>query len=59
MQSAIDTHDLEKLYEFHQIVHDLNYWLLNYPIKPFRPVPADWYGACVYFGVLESYKCIE
>ena len=59
MQSAIDIHDLETLYEFHQIIHDLDYWLLNYPIKPFKAAPADWHGVYVYFSVLESYKCIE
>ena len=59
MQSAIDIHDLETLYKFHQIVHDLDYWLLNYPIKPFIAAPADWHGVYVYFGVLESYKCIK
>ena len=59
MQSAIDLHDLETLYKFHQIIHDMDYWLLNYPIKPFRAAPEDWHGIYVYFGVLESYKCIE
>lgn len=59
MKEAMDKHDIQKLYEFHQIVHDLDYWLINYPIETFKLPPADWHGIYVYFGVLESYKCIE
>ena len=59
MQDAIDNHDMQKLYEFHQIMHDLDYWLINYPLETFKSAPADWHGVYVYFGVLESYKCVQ
>ena len=56
MQSAIDTHEIERLYELHQIMHDLDYWLIQYP-NTSKAAPKSYHE--IYFGVLESYKCAE
>ena len=55
MKHAIETHDEQDLYHYHQILHDLDYWLISYPIGNFTVAPPDWHGVYVYFDIL-SYE---
>ena len=49
IQEGIDKHDISKLFEAHEIIHDYDYWVANSPISlNFQPV--DWGGVNVYFG---------
>lgn len=49
---ARDKHNIMGLVYAHQVLHDLDYWLLNYPIyfPPEKGGPPDWAGVNTYFG---------
>jgi len=50
LATAVDTHDLHKLFAYHEILHDYDYWVINYPaFYPTAPAP-DWEGIETYFG---------
>ena len=53
---AVDNHDIKGLWYAHQILHDLDYWILNYPIHfpKGKPAPPDWKGVDSYFGVTKT-----
>lgn len=53
---AVDNHDIKGLWYAHQVLHDLDYWALNYPIHyPIgKPAPPDWKGIDTYFGVTKT-----
>lgn len=54
LETVIDTHDIDLLYEIHQEMHDLSYWAINYPVENLYIAPADWSGINVYFGTLDK-----
>lgn len=49
LQYGIDNHDIEKLFNAHEIIHDYDYFVVNSPLK-LNYAPADWQGIYVYFG---------
>lgn len=50
LETAIDTHNLHKLFAYHEMIHDYDYWVINYPaFYPTAPAP-DWGGIETYFG---------
>lgn len=53
---AVDNHDIKGLWYAHQVLHDLDYWILNYPIHfpKGKPAPPDWKGVDTYFGVTKT-----
>lgn len=53
---AVDNHDIKGLWYAHQVIHDIDYWILNYPIEfqAGRPAPPDWSGVNCYFGVTRT-----
>lgn len=53
-RKAVDQHDFSCLEELHRMLHDCDYWLINYPPVCKTP-PGDWEGLKVYFGVLGSF----
>ena len=56
IQNGIDNHDLSECFEAHKIVHDLDYWIVNYPISSFFAAPVDWGGLNCYYGLIENYN---
>lgn len=55
LQSAVDKHSVNELDYFHRLLHDCDYWLVNYGVQ-LSIAPHDWDGVNVYFNCLESLK---
>ena len=55
VQAAVDKHSIDELDYFHRLLHDCDYWLVNYGTQ-LTIAPADWDGVNVYFDCLESLK---
>lgn len=55
IQSAVEHHSIDDLDTLHRMLHDCDYWLVNYPAYLETP-PGDWDGINVYFDCLESLK---
>lgn len=56
LQSGMNNHDLSECFEVHKILHDLDYWIISYPISSFTVAPADWGGIDCYYGLIEFYN---
>lgn len=56
LQSGMNNHDLSECFEVHKILHDLDYWIISYPISSFTVAPADWGGLDCYYGLIENYN---
>lgn len=52
LQEAMDKHDLEGCFKVHEIIHDYDYWCINYPAYFATFPPADWGGINTYFGTI-------
>ena len=50
LQEGIDNHDLAKCFAAHEIIHDYDVWIIEYPIQNLKIEPIDWSGLNVYFG---------
>lgn len=51
LDDAVGRHNLRGLFSYHEMIHDYDYWVINYPAHyPEAPVP-DWGGIGVYFGI--------
>lgn len=51
LDDAVGAHDLRGLFSYHEMIHDYDYWVVNYPAYyPDAPAP-DWGGIEVYFGI--------
>lgn len=55
LQTGMDNHDLSECFEAHKILHDFDYWCVNYPIS-LKVEPADWGGLNCYYGLIENYN---
>lgn len=55
LQNGMDNHDLSECFEFHKLLHDFDYWIVNYPVGSFYAAPADWDGLNCYFGTIEEF----
>ena len=49
LRKGINNHDISKLFEAHEIIHDYDYWVINTPLE-LEIAPPDWEGVHVYFG---------
>jgi hypothetical protein len=56
VRKAVAHHDLSKFVELHAMLHDYDYWIVNYPIYYPKIAPSDWSGVKCYFGVINSIK---
>jgi len=58
ISEAVKNHDIKNLWYAHQVLHDLDYWVLNYPIQYPKgtAAPPDWKGVETYFGVTKTLK---
>lgn len=56
ISEAVKNHDIKNLWYAHQVLHDLDYWVLNYPIQYPKgtAAPPDWKGVETYFGVTKT-----
>ena len=54
IDEAVKNHDIKSLWYAHQVLHDIDYWVLNYPIQYPKGVaaPPDWKGVETYFGTI-------
>lgn len=55
LQNGMDNHDLSECFEVHKLLHDFDYWIVNYPVGSFYAEPADWGGLDCYFGTIEEF----
>lgn len=51
--NAFKFHDICSLFSVHEVIHDYDYYVVNYPIS-FSTAPPDWGGLDDYFGRLED-----
>ena len=56
MQQAMDTHNVDYLYEIFKIFHDMDYYLLRYGPTEMAQYVSDMSFVEKYYGVLEVYK---
>lgn len=56
LQFGMDNRDLSECFEVHKLLHDFDYWIVNYPISSFTVAPADWGGIDCYYGLIENYN---
>ena len=49
LKDGIDNHNLDNCFESHKIIHDYDYWAINYPVS-LKIEPVDWGGVNTYFG---------
>lgn len=56
MEQAIETHDVEYMYQIYRIFHDMDYFLLRYGITAMAGYVSDYSTVAKYYGVLEVYK---
>ena len=49
LKDGIDNHNLDNCFESHKIIHDYDYWAINYPVS-LKYDPVDWGGVYTYFG---------
>lgn len=56
VRSAVKNHDVNKLDELHKMLHDCDYWVVNYPVYFEKYAPVDWGGIDVYFNSLQCLK---
>jgi len=56
VRSAVKNHDVNKLDELHKMLHDCDYWVVNYPVHFEKYAPVDWGGIDVYFNSLQCIK---
>ena len=49
LKDGIDNHNLDNCFESHKIIHDYDYWAINYPVS-LKIEPVDWGGVYTYFG---------
>lgn len=54
IQAIMDEHKSEHVMKAHMILHDLDYWLFQYPVADFEYAPADWNGIYIYYGELDG-----
>jgi len=52
IDEAMKNHNIKILWFAHQVLHDLDYWVLSYPIQYPKgtAAPPDWKGVEAYFG---------
>lgn len=51
LDDAVGRHNLRGLFSYHEMIHDYDCWVVNYPAHyPEAPAP-DWGGIGVYFGI--------
>ena len=53
LQTSMNNHDIEGCFKVHEIIHDYDYWIINYPAYFDTFSPADWGGTDTYFGNIE------
>lgn len=56
LQFGMDNRDLSECFEVHKMLHDLDYWIINYPISFSNIAPVDWGGIDCYYGIFDYYN---
>ena len=50
LKEGIDSRDIGKFFEAHEIIHDYDYWIFSVEPSFVTFAPADWEGTHTYFG---------
>lgn len=56
MEQAMETHNVEYMYQIYRIFHDMDYFLLRYGISDMAGYVSDLSTVAKYYGVLEVYR---
>ena len=56
MEQAMETHNVEYMYQIYRIFHDMDYFLLRYGISDMEVYVSDLSTVAKYYGVLEVYR---
>lgn len=54
MSAILHNHSNIELLEVHEILHDVDYWMLSYPCQGFKIAPADWSGINIYYCTFDK-----
>jgi beta-lactamase regulating signal transducer with metallopeptidase domain len=54
LQRVQNLHDASSLMEAHGILHDLDYWFIQYLDTDYQYQPGDWDAVQLYYGTLDS-----
>ncbi len=49
-ENALNKRSIGECFEIHKIIHDFDYFMINYPAQFDKVAPADWEGIRTYFG---------
>lgn len=55
LKEGMESHDIEKCFKAHEIIHDYDYWVINTPVH-LETAPADWGGVTTYFNTVSIMK---
>ncbi len=56
IEEGVENHDVTKIFKFHQMIHDCDYWIISYPIYFESIAPPDWSGVERYYNALEIFQ---
>lgn len=59
VRQAVQNHDLSRLIRYHQMIHDMDYWVVNYPISYPKLAPPDWAGVGCCFHSLSGLQAVD
>ena len=50
LEEGVEKHDIEKIFEAHEYIHDYDVWVVEYPIQGLIAEPIEWKKLSTYFG---------
>lgn len=50
LEKAMEYKDLGEIFKIHEVIHDFDYWIINYPAHYDTAPAPDWEGIETYFG---------
>jgi hypothetical protein len=54
VNQAVKNHDVSQFVKLHAMLHDFDYWVINYPAYFHKINPPDWGGGNCYYGILSG-----
>lgn len=56
LKEGIDEHNIEKIFEAHEYIHDYDVWVIEYPIANLDAEPVEWRKLYTYFGKVSLFS---
>ena len=50
LKEGVEEHNIDKLFEAHEYIHDYDVWVIEYPIESLTVEPIEWHALKTYFG---------